>query len=173
MATLRQNLISAVGASCLVMGGYWGLHLWRTNPDAAGRARVVDGDTLDVGSQRVRLYGIDAPEMGQSCTTATGQAWACGHEAKTYLEKLVKDQWVTCKRRDTDVYGRMIATCKAAGVELGLYMVRAGLAVAYTRYTDRYRQDETMAVNAKRGMWAGKFQPPESWRRDHYDWQGR
>jgi endonuclease YncB( thermonuclease family) len=46
-----------------------------------GRARVVDGDTLEVGGRKVRLFGIDAPELDQTCD-AEGQLWACGAEAR-------------------------------------------------------------------------------------------
>lgn len=173
MATLRQNLISAAGASCLVMGSYWGTVLWRSGDTISGFSTVIDGDTIDIGRNRVRIYGIDAPEMAQTCTSPNGKPWACGREAKIYLERITKGNQVVCTIREHDVYGRIIGICKVGGTDLGRELVRYGYAVAYRRYSEKYTFEEASAINAKRGIWAGTFQPPESWRREHNDWQGR
>lgn len=171
--TLRQNLFSATLACITVVGGYQLVHWWRAPATIEGLASIVDGDTLDIGRHRIRIYGIDAPEMGQSCASPNGTAWACGHEAKIYLDKLIANRIVSCVAKDHDVYGRTIGLCKVASIDVGREMVRQGMAVAYKRYSHKYDMEETHAINGKRGMWAGTFQPPESWRRDHNDWQGR
>ena len=76
-----------------------------------GTVRVIDGDTLDVGQTRIRLHGIDAPEIDQSCTTLTGQNWACGD----WITRQVRDRYqgavAECDAIDIDRYGRTVARC--------------------------------------------------------------
>ena len=52
--------------------------------DIMGQATVVDGDTLEVHGQRIRLFGIDAPEAPQTCT-AGGEAYQCGQKPRSPL----------------------------------------------------------------------------------------
>ena len=66
-----------------------------------GPARVIDGDTLDVAGERVRLHGIDAPEKDQTCTI-DGRAWECGIAAWGRLVQILAGQIVRCERRDVD-----------------------------------------------------------------------
>jgi endonuclease YncB( thermonuclease family) len=132
----------------------------------SGLPRVIDGDTIDVGGQRVRLWGIDAPESRQQCDR-NGQAYACGHAATEYLRDLVGDGWVDCEPRTHDRYGRVVARCFVRGEDMGAAMVRAGWAMAFVRYSRDYVGDERQARAARSGMWAGSFQPPWEWRARH------
>lgn len=131
-----------------------------------GPAEVLDGDTIQVGGQRIRLFGIDAMEAEQRCQGASGGDWGCGGVATRTLAELVGGKAAVCVRRDTDSYGRMVAVCRNPdGVDLGGAMVAKGLAVAYRTYSEDYVGDEMLATLAARGIWAGKFVFPEAYRR--------
>jgi len=131
----------------------------------SGRAEVTDGDSLEIGSTRIRLFGVDAVEGRQSCTR-DGRDWACGDEAARKLRSLIGDRTVTCTKRDVDDYGRTVAVCRSGTVDLGEEMARSGFAVAYRRYSSDYVDEENAAKAARRGIWAGEFERPDSYRRD-------
>jgi len=128
-----------------------------------GQARVIDGDTLDIAGDRVRLFGIDAPERSQPCDR-NGQVWACGEWARVVLAGQISGTPVNCDVQDHDHYGRAVAICHAAGADIGQIMVAAGAAQAYRRYSDRYVVAESAAAMAGRGIWAARMQTPESYR---------
>ncbi len=135
-----------------------------------GRTTVTDGDTIAVeGTKaRIRLYGIDAPESGQTCDDAAGKRYLCGTQAADHLAELIgRSGRVTCFEEDRDRYGRIVAECSTPGnVVINAEMVRAGWAVEYDQYSDgRYDQEEAAARSAKRGMWQGTFVEPSKWRR--------
>jgi endonuclease YncB( thermonuclease family) len=133
--------------------------------ESAGRVEVSDGDSLRIGSRKIRLHGIDAPELGQTCLNARSKEWACGRWARTQLREIVAGQNVTCTLRDTDRYGRSIATCHANGRDIAAQMAERGAAVAFTRFSNDYVAHETRAKRAGLGLWAGKFDHPEAWRK--------
>lgn len=139
-------------------------------PSAAARtvgvAEVLDGDTIQIDGRRIRLFGIDAMEAEQRCEGAGGGDWGCGGVATRTLAEVVEGKTIICVRRDTDAYGRMVAVCRNAdGVDLAGAMVAKGLAVAYRTYSEDYVGDEMIATMASRGIWAGKFVFPETYRR--------
>ncbi|WP_136661446.1 thermonuclease family protein [Nitratireductor sp. XY-223] len=143
--------------------------IFATTPVAAttltGIASVVDGDTLEIRGQRVRLHGIDAPESRQLCMTAEGQRWRCGQQAAFALADRIGRGQVSCTARDTDRYGRIIAVCHQDGVDLNGWLVREGWAVAYRRYSRDYIRAETDARAVGRNIWSGRFDMPWDWRR--------
>jgi len=129
----------------------------------SGVATVIDGDTIQIHRQAIRLFGIDAPEGGQSCQL-DGKAWRCGPAAANALADLVGRRTVTCQARDHDRYGRTVAVCSVGGQDLSAWLAREGWALAYRRYSMDYVADEDAARAAKRGLWRGTFIPPWEWR---------
>lgn len=130
-----------------------------------GRASVIDGDTLEVQGERIRLYGIDAPEAGQSCLDARGRSYRCGQRAAFALSDKVGARPVLCQSTGRDRYGRMVARCSLAGEDLQAWMVRNGHALAFVRYSKTYRTQEAEAKASGAGMWTGSFEAPWEWRR--------
>ena len=128
-----------------------------------GRPTVNDGDSLAFGSLRVRLVGIDAPEYGQTCVL-DGAEYGCGKRSREALVKAIGGQEVSCSGSEHDRYGRLLAVCMAGGVDLNRAQVEAGWAVSYGV---GYRAEEAKAKTAGAGIWAGKFERPQDWRRDH------
>lgn len=133
--------------------------------DTTGPARIIDGDTIVIAGQRIRLHGIDAPEMKQTCKTRKGKEQLCGVLAKQALERLVRGQDVTCKGDERDKYKRLIAVCYAGPFDINETMVADGWALAYRKYSKDYVRAETFAKSRREGMWRTEFMPPWEWRR--------
>ena len=131
-----------------------------------GRALVVDGDTIEIHGQRIRLFGIDAPEGGQTCEDAVGRSYRCGQKAALVLDARIGEGVVTCEPKDTDRYGRPVAICRVFGEDLGAWMVGLGWALAYRDYSTRYVPAEELAHSRHLGLWTGRFTPPWDWRRE-------
>ena len=131
----------------------------------AGPARVIDGDTLEVAGQRIRIHAIDAPEARQHCSTEMDRT-ACGQRATQEMSDLIAGEPVRCEKRDIDRYGRIVAVCfNAEGLDLGKQMVRHGWALAYRQYGLDYVADEETASATREGMWETTFFAPWDWRR--------
>jgi endonuclease YncB( thermonuclease family) len=130
----------------------------------SGAAEATDGDSLVMNGQRVRLFGVDAFEAEQTCRTARGRTALCGGAARQALAGLIRGRQVVCLQRDTDAYGRIVATCRTGETDLAAFLVRRGHAIAYTRYSAEYEMDEAEARLALRGAWAGAFEKPWEWR---------
>jgi endonuclease YncB( thermonuclease family) len=128
--------------------------------------RAIDGDSLRSGSEDVRLHGIDAPELFQTCRDRSGREWACGREAHARLKALVERGPVHCAAVSRDRYGRTLARCSSGSVhDIGEAMVREGLAVDFMQ--GGYKAAEAEARADKRGIWSGAFERPQEYRRQH------
>lgn len=129
-------------------------------PDhVAGRAHVIDGDSLNVAGHEIRLVGIDAPEWRQICVRR-GSDWSCGQAASRALKRRIAGARVVCDIENVDRYERLLAVCSIGDLELNVWMVRNGWAVAY----GRYGPDERRAKQARAGIWASEFDRPDVWR---------
>lgn len=129
-----------------------------------GIPTVIDGDTIDIHGQRIRLHGIDAPESKQLCVSG-GNKYRCGQKSAMALSDRIGRGSVTCKAKDTDRYGRVIAVCFKSQEDLNGWLVSEGLAVAYRRYSQDYVTHEARARSMPAGLWAGEFIMPWDWRR--------
>ena len=133
--------------------------------DITGKARVVDGDTIHINQTKIRLHGIDAPEMKQTCRTSKGKEQMCGILAKQALQRLIQGQDVTCKGDKRDRYKRLLAVCYVGPLDINERMVTDGWAMTYRKYSKDYVRAETFAKSRREGMWLGEFKPPWEWRR--------
>ena len=129
-----------------------------------GIALVVDGDTLHIEKNKIRLHGIDAPEIDQTCTI-NDKVWHCGLESTAALKKLVLNNNISCVVSDIDKYKRYIAECFVNNKNINKYMVRNGWAIAYRYYSIKFVEDEILAKKAKIGLWQGQFQEPYLYRK--------
>ena len=132
--------------------------------DISGTALIVDGDTITISGNKIRLNGIDTPERNQTCRRA-GITWHCGYEATETLRNWTYTKEVRCIGDTKDRYGRLIANCFVDGYNVNARLVYEGLALAYRKYSKQYVPEEDKARAAKRGMWAGEFVAPWDWRK--------
>ena len=132
-----------------------------------GVASVIDGDTLEIHGERIRLFGIDACESRQVCEDASGQPYRCGQQAALALADHIGSRTVRCEGKTRDRYGRLVAICYLGNEDLDAWMVSQGLALAFRKYSTLYVPQEEDAQAAKRGLWAGSFEAPWEWRKEH------
>ena len=144
--------------------------------EISGVPKIVDGDTVHINNFKLRLEGIDAPEMRQQCkkeflkiSSIIGftfyKDYSCGKVSKEKLISKIKGSEIKCIFTNKDRYKRYIATCYKEKTNLNQWMVRNGYAIAYRRYSKKYVPDEDFAKENKLGLWQGKFMNPEKWRK--------
>ena len=94
---------------------------------ALAAVEIVDGDTLRIDGQRVRLWGMDAPERKQACQI-NGQSVPIGQRATDTLGQILSNGPLRCDAKDRDRYGRTVGECWAGEVNISEAMVRLGWA---------------------------------------------
>jgi endonuclease YncB( thermonuclease family) len=151
-----------------LMSGHANALTWLWNSDVSGTAQVIDGDTLEISGQKIRLEGIDAPESAQTCGRAKGGTWACGREAADVLAKIIDRRRVTCRSQGFDKYDRMLGVCSVGGTEINAEMVRRGLAWAFVKYSTSYVSQEAGARAAAVGVWQGEAEAPWIFRENRW-----
>ena len=144
-----------------IMGALQGVALAE---DIRGTPRIVDGDTVQIGTVKIRLQGVDAPETDQLCLDRDGKRWSCGIEARDRLVHRASGKVWTCRTSSIDRYGRALATCEVEGSDINRWLVREGWAMSFVRYSHIYDADERAARDAQVGLWSGAFIAPWDWR---------
>jgi endonuclease YncB( thermonuclease family) len=161
-AALAAGLLGAAAVSLARAAG---------GPDAlplSGTARVIDGDTIELGGTHIRLEGIDAPESSQTCPLRETGSWPCGTAATGALARMIERRTLTCQPQGLDKYGRTLAICFVDGVDINAAMVRLGLAWAFVRYSSRYVREENAARSEHAGIWQADAMP--AWEFRHHRW---
>ena len=141
--------------------------------EIVGFPKVVDGDTIHIKSYKIRLEGIDAPEMKQKCKKPYlkimffnfQKDYYCGQMSKKKLVQKIGNKPVKCILLGKDRYKRYLAKCLKGTINLNRWMVRNGYAIAYRKYSKIYVLDENFAKEEKLGLWSGTFINPEKWRK--------
>ena len=141
----------------------------------SGIAKVVDGDTIKIGKNKIRLLGIDAPEKKQQCKKpwltisfiSFSKDYPCGQISTDKLKKKIKDKLLICKWINKDRYKRYIAECFKDKTNINAWMVRNGYAVAYRKYSKKFVSQEIFARKEKLGLWSGTFIMPWDYRKNN------
>jgi endonuclease YncB( thermonuclease family) len=132
--------------------------------ETRGVPQIVDADTVYIGHTKIRLQGVDAPEMDQICMDGAGKRWECGIAARSSLEKHSAGRPWRCVTSREDRFGRDLATCFIDNESVNSWLVRQGWALAFRRYSKTYVADEEKAQTTVNGLWRGAFVAPWDWR---------
>ena len=131
-----------------------------------GKPRIIDGDTIHIKSNKIRLHGIDAPEIKQTCEI-DNEDWNCGKQSTKELKNLINNQNVECITNDIDRYNRYVAICYVNEININQWMVKNGWAIAYRYYSKDYIVEEKYASDNKLGIWKSEFIEPYAYRRQN------
>ena len=127
----------------------------------SGIPRVVDGNTIIINFQIIRLHGIEAPNAEQLCEI-DGESWLCGWEATNALAHIVGRHWVSCRQNRLNEGDVVDATCFAGNVlNINAWMVRNGWATAQNQTNTRFLQLEILARQEQIGIWRTKYKNTE------------
>ena len=140
-----------------------------------GIPRVIDGDSLEINGNKIRLFGIDAPEKKQNCKKSYliisflnfQKKYECGLLATNQLKKLINNKAVQCVSESKDRYNRYLSICYLKNKDINSWLVKNGYAIAYKKYSTKYILEEQHAKKNKLGIWQGTFQVPEEWRKNN------
>jgi endonuclease YncB( thermonuclease family) len=120
-------MIRLLPVATAVVIGVLGSNVMAAEP-ILGVASVIDGDTIEIHGERIRLDAIDAPESRQLCRHADGTPWRCGQKSAFALSDFMGRSTIRCEPRGRDRYQRTIAVCFKSGVNLNAWMVEQGWA---------------------------------------------
>ena len=164
----RRSKIRDFFSTLLILGIMAAGSAWlakRNEVNLKGQYKVIDGDSLVVNGQEIRLLGIDAPEYRQACSLKNGSSYPCGKQSRAHLAKFAKMGELKCRGWEEDKYQRLLAICYSNDLELNSQMVRDGWAVSY----GDYESEEADAQKRQVGVWQGDFDNPSHWRENARD----
>jgi endonuclease YncB( thermonuclease family) len=131
--------------------------------DIYGKARIIDGDSIEINNKKIRFLGIDAFEKKQECFRKDGAKYKCGESAISNLSMIISGQPVRCVTKKKDKYKRWLATCYIGKLDINENMVLYGNAFSYM--SKKYKTAENEAKKIKAGAWNGEFVFPWKWRK--------
>lgn len=164
------KILTIIVAAIGVLYGGWTMFASAADELIVGKATVIDGDTFIIGSERVRLFGVDAPEPGQVCNYK-GKKWLCGSKAALDLAEWMGGATIVCRRRGTS-FDRSVASCMKGAVDIAGWSVSQGLSIADTCHSRSYIADQERARATGTGLWSSTFVLPKVWRHEHQDRRG-
>ena len=143
-----------------------------------GIPKIIDGDSLEINNNKIRLFGIDAPEKKQICkkpyliisfliSLGFQKKYECGLLATKQLKKLINNKTLKCISESKDRYNRYLSICYLKNKDINSWLVKNGYAIAYKKYSKKYILEEQHAKKNKLGIWKGTFQNPEEWRKNN------
>lgn len=132
--------------------------------EAEGIVQVLEGDLLSVGGSVVRLYGIDAPELGQRCEAPSGRPFDCGEASRLALENMIGNRTLRCTLFATIENQRRSGLCRYGNQDIAMLHVENGWAFSERGISNRYEKSESKAQKRRAGLWAGRAQRPWVWR---------
>ena len=118
---------------------------------AKGKARIIDGDTIEINSEKIRFGGIDTPEKKE-----------IGHRfsKKKLSEKIGKNIVICIREPKPDPWGRTVAECFIGSESISSFMVKNGYACDYIKYSKKkYAKEQEYAKANKLGIWKMQFSP--------------
>jgi endonuclease YncB( thermonuclease family) len=158
----RHNLMRALALTAAVV-------LMASTASAetiAGRASIIDADTLEIHGERIRILDIDAPESRQPCQSIDGAEWRCGQRAALAVSDWIGARPVSCETSKRDRYRRWLAHCTIAGENLAVWIAANGWGIPYRDCACAAVRDAAESAKSKRlGIWSGSFIAPWEWRK--------
>ena len=134
-------------------------------PRITGVSRVVSGDTITLGQYIVKLFGVAAPDISQTCANASGAGYRCGQQSVSWLSEWLADNEIACHIINRTEQGVLNGVCLLGDYDIGAAIVNAGWAVANIRQSKIYLPYQQQASSNKRGLWQGEFYMPWDWQR--------
>lgn len=134
-------------------------------PAITGISRIIGGDTLALNGRAVKLFGVAAPDISQTCADASGRGYKCGHQAISWLSGWLADNEIKCYILNEDERGVLTGVCMLGPYDIGAALINAGWAVADVRQTQIYLPYQNQALSNKRGLWQGEFYMPWDWQK--------
>lgn len=134
-------------------------------PAIEGVSRVVKGDTITLTGRIVKLFGVAAPDISQTCADSQGRGYRCGQQAISWLNRWLSDNTLRCHIINEDDRGVLTGVCMLGQYDIGAAIINAGWAVADVRQTQIYTAYQNQASQNRRGLWQGKFYMPWDWQK--------